>query len=110
MLRQRRRRWANISQALGPHILFDRLHDWLEKALDRRAEKNGAHSRSESNRQIKRTEVNQHVPNLCGRGGITRLLLTQKRRADIVFRVRFGSPNAVQDSNQFTEPILDAMS
>ena len=78
MLCQRRRRWANISPALGQHIVFDRLHDWPEKALDKRTEKNGAHRRSESNRQIERTEVNQHVPNLCGRVDLTRLLLAHR--------------------------------
>ena len=33
MLGQRRRRWANISPALGQRLVFDRLHDrkrWTE--------------------------------------------------------------------------------
>ena len=62
MLGQRRRRWANISPALGQGIEFDLLHDWLEKALDRRTEMNGTHRQRERDRQTERTEINQHVP------------------------------------------------
>ena len=57
MLAQRRRRWANISPALGQCLVFDRLHD-----RKRWTEMNGTLRLTERDRNTERTEVNQHVP------------------------------------------------
>ena len=45
MLGQRRRRWANISPALGERVVFDRLHTHRKRLKD----------------SAERSQVNQHV-------------------------------------------------
>ena len=51
MLAQRRRRWANISPALGQHLVF-------AGATDR----NRWPDQTDSDRLTEQTEVNQYVP------------------------------------------------
>ena len=56
MLGQRRRRWANISSALGQRRVLDRLYD---RKLDRN--KYDTH-RQRLTDSTERTQVKQHVP------------------------------------------------
>ena len=61
MLGQRRRRWVNISPALGKRLVFDRLHDkmcWTEM--------NGTLTDRDS--QTERTQVRQYVSSAVYRG------------------------------------------
>ena len=65
MLGQRRRRWANISPALGDlgqSLVFDRLHDkkrWTEMIG----------TLTDRDSQTERTQVKQHVSTSVYRGG-----------------------------------------